>query len=72
MESKTKTLLASLLVLIVCVGCSGCATTTLHPIEKSDIFFIEKGTEIGEVVTEKDGYFLSELYLKEVAQTKVE
>ena len=59
---------------------SSCATVRpiiLHPIEKSDIFRIEKGAEISNpdgsrITTEKDGYFLSEFYLEEVVKARAE
>ena len=43
----------------------------LHPIEKSDIFAINKGDKVGTIVVEKDGWFLSDLYLEQVADAKV-
>jgi hypothetical protein len=41
----------------------------LHPIEKSDIAVMTKGQAY---TPEKDGYFLSGEYMKEVVQVKVE
>ena len=58
------------LLLIVCVVCSGCATT-LYVIEGKDIFPIDKGTQCGDYKAEKNGWFLSDKYLKEVAEAKV-
>lgn len=67
-------------ILVICiftnVGCSN-RTITLHPIEKADIFVIPKGAEVkypsgDKDVVEKDGYFLSEFYIEEVAEAKVE
>lgn len=68
------TLLLSLVVLISCVGC---ARLVLHPIEKTDIFSIEKGSVVispsGKNQTvEKMGWFLSDYYVKNVAEAKVE
>ena len=68
MDLKRKILLVSLLLSIGCVGCS---RTTLHPILKSDIFFVPKGTQVDDVTTEKDGWFLSEYYIERVAETKI-
>jgi hypothetical protein len=67
-----------LLLLLVSIGLIGCSTTvTLHPIQKTDIFSIEKGSTVtysdGEtVLVEKDGFFLSDLYLNEVAKARIE
>ncbi len=72
MGLKGRMLLLYLLILIVFPGCANTRLVILHPIEKSDIFAISKDTQIGDVKTEKDGYFLSELYLEEVAKAKIE
>lgn len=48
---------------------SGCARVVLHPIEQTDIMQVKKGQTYE---APKDGYFLSELYIKEVMQAKVE
>ena len=61
-----------LLILLIVSGCTIIRPIILHPIEKSDIFSIEKDTQIGDVKTEKDGYFLSEYYLNEVVKAKIE
>lgn len=47
---------------------SGCAQVVLHPIEQIDIIHVEKGQTYE---APKDGYFLSDLYIKEVMQAKV-
>lgn len=50
----------------------GCANTIiLHPIQKSDIFQVPQGTVINGTPTEKPGWFLSDVYLKEVGKAKV-
>ena len=61
-----------LLILIGLIGCANRRFIILHPIEKSDIFAISKDTQVGDIKTEKDGYFLSELYLEEVVKAKIE
>lgn len=48
---------------------AGCARVVIHPIEQTDIIRMEKGETIE---APKDGYFLSELYIKEVMKAKVE
>ena len=63
---KTRALL--LLVLITSISLSGCAGTILHPIMKSDINRMKQGQAY---TPEKDGWFLSDLYLEEVAKAKV-
>jgi len=73
MGSQLRTLLVLLLVLTALTVFSGCVfdrTVVLHPIEKSDFFYIPKGSKVGDVVTEKDGWFLSEFYLEEVARAR--
>ena len=59
------------ILLILPLGWIGCAgnRVILHPIEKTDIVRMEKGKAY---TPEKDGYFLSDEYVKEVAQVKVE
>jgi len=41
----------------------------LHPISQQDIIEVNKGETI---TAPKDGYFLSDLYLEEVAKAKVD
>lgn len=65
---------AILLVLLALL--TGCANVVLHPIEKADIFSIEKGAVITtlqgeEIPVEKNGYFLSDEWLEQVAEAKV-
>ena len=66
-----KTHLRLLLLLIVSTALNGCAAnrTVLHPIEKSDIHRMNKATPY---TPEKDGYFVSDLYMGEVMQAKVD
>jgi len=57
------------LFIILLLFVFGCApAVVLRPIEKSDIFRIKKG----ECNAEKDGWFISDFYLKEVMQAKIE
>lgn len=77
MVLRRKTLLASLLVLISLTGCSFNRKVVIHPIEKSDIFFIPKNSKVvtpkGDTQkVEKDGWFLSEFYVEEVMKARVE
>ena len=65
-------LLALLPALTVIIGCSTAKNVVIHPIEKSDIFDIPKDTKVGEITTEKDGWFISDYYLEEVAKAKME
>ena len=64
-----KTPLKLLLVWIILIGISGCATIVLHPIDKVDIVAMSKGNSY---IPEKDGWFISDYYLKEVVKAKVE
>jgi len=56
------------------IGCN--RYVIIHPIEKSDIFRINKGAVITQeghtLAAEKDGYFLSDLYIQEVAKAKIQ
>lgn len=75
MVLRRETLLRLLLVLILLTISSGCATI-IHPIEKSDIFSVEKGdkviTKSGQTISvEKDGWFLSDTYVEKVMRAKV-
>lgn len=63
------TLLVLLMVSIGLTGCSFVRPIVIHPIEKSDITEMKKG--IG-YVPEKDGYFVSDYYIKEVMRARVE
>lgn len=47
---------------------SGCARITLHPIEMTDIMQVKQGQTYE---APKDGYFLSDFYIKEVMQAKI-
>jgi hypothetical protein len=62
-----KILLLSLLVSTIFVGC---ASVVLHPISPTDIVRVKKGV-YGNLTIEKDGWFLSDMYVKEVADAKV-
>ena len=57
-----------IILLIIISGCAG-NRIILHPIQNTDIVRMEKGKSY---TPEKDGYFLSDEYVKEVAQIKVE
>jgi len=70
---EKKMCLVLLLLLIGLIGfSSGCTTVVLHPISGEDIFFIPKGSKVGDRVVKKDGYYLSEFYLKEIAKARVD
>ena len=71
---KRAILVKLLLVLILLTGLSGCAyqkKVTLYLIDKQDIFEVKKGTKVGDIVAEKDGFFISGFYLQEVAKARV-
>jgi len=58
--------------LILLTGCSLLnRQIVLHPITPNDIFRIEKGTKIEDKIVQKDGYFLSDEYLEEVAKARI-
>lgn len=64
-------LLPLILVLITSSGCAslGRDPVKLYPIEKSDIVSMPKGVAY---TPEKDGWFLSDLYMEEVQRAKVD
>ena len=51
------------------LGLIGCARIILHPIAKQDIVQIKSGTSY---TSDRDGYFLSNEYVKTVMQIKVD
>lgn len=51
----------------VLVGCA--RSIVLHPIDKQDIVRVAKDTPYAP---DRDGYFLSDLYVKEVMEAKVD
>ncbi len=65
---KTIAISIFVLFLLLIIGCS--RVVMLYPIEKSDIYRITKDTKIGNITAEKDGWFLSDLYLKEVVNAR--
>lgn len=60
-----KTLVLSALLL---VGFTGCNSVRLYPIEQTDIIAVKSG---GSLTAPKDGYFLSNEYVKEVMKAQV-
>ena len=63
----------AVLSIVMLNGCAilGRRAIILHPIEKSDIFSVPAGTKIGDTITEKDGWFLSDYYVEEIVDAKV-
>ena len=59
-------ILALLLLLLV-----GCGSTNLYVVDKQDIIRVHKGTAIGSLTIDRDGYFLSDLYMNKAAEAKV-
>jgi hypothetical protein len=59
------------LLLLLTLGLNGCAGSrvVLYPIEKQDITRLLKGVPY---TTDRDGYFLSDLYMTEVKEAAVE
>lgn len=61
------------ILLCFCVGCG--SKTVLYPITPDDIFSIPKGAEVETAddlfFVEKDGWFISDFYLNEIMDTKV-
>ena len=66
MRLKVVTVLGSLPLLL---GLIGCSTIKLYPIAQQDIVIMKKD----EAYTpDRDGFFLSDLYMQEVMRAKVE
>ena len=57
------------LLLSALVVLNGCSTIRLYPIEKQDIVVMKKGVSYSP---DRDGFFLSDMYVKEVMEVKVE
>jgi hypothetical protein len=65
-----------MLCLILIAGCATAGRIVLYPIQDTDIIFIKKGDQLhfsdGKVIQlEKDGCFVSDLYMEEVLRIKV-
>lgn len=58
-----------LLLLLGSLNCVGCSTIRLYPIAQQDIVIMKKGISY---IPDRDGYFLSQLYMDEVVQAKVD
>lgn len=76
----TKNAIVAILLFFVIGGLSGCISlnrkVVLHPIEKSDIFRIQKNARVEinrneTVYAEKDGWFLSDYYVEQVMKAKI-
>jgi len=53
------------LLLTFCLGCSG---TNLFIIDKQDFYEVREGSCLGN---DRHGYFLSDMYLKDVGEAKI-
>ncbi len=58
-------------IIVFLLFCFGCQTSSvsLYPIEQIDIVRVKQGESL---VAPKDGYFLSDMYFKDVLDAKVE
>ena len=56
-------------LLLLSILLVGCGNIVLHPINKQDIVRMPKNTVY---TADRDGYFLSDMYVKEVMQVKVD
>ena len=53
---------------LLLISCLGCGNTNLYVIDKQDFYAVPKGSCLGN---DRDGFFLSEMYMKTVAEAKV-
>lgn len=58
-----------LLLLLLLAGLNGCASVRLYPIAKQDIVKMPKGQSY---TPDRDGYFVSKFYVKEIMGAEVE
>ena len=63
-----------ILLIITLLCCTGCGVlhptrTVLHPIDKQDIAVMEKDEPY---TPDRDGYFMSKMYLEKVVDAKAE
>lgn len=71
---RRKLLTLAILVVLpqLLIGCATSNSVTSHGIEGRDIFPIEKGTVIGNQVTDRPGWFFSTKYVKDILDLKVD
>lgn len=74
---KTKILVVLLLLSINLIGCKIGGNVILHPIDKTDIFPVSEGAKIiqtdgEEIIVVKNGWFISDKFLKEIAEAKID
>ena len=72
MEKRYVKNVTVLLLIGLSLMLSGCGTTILNLIEKSDIYAIPEGTMVGNHENEKDGWFISNMYVQKIMEAKVE
>ena len=58
------------ILLVLLLGLAGCGSRQiiLYPIDKQDIVKISRGENY---IPDRDGYFLSDFYIDEIAQAKI-
>lgn len=66
---KTLRLLILLSIGLTTIGCAN--NIIFYPISKTDIFYIPVGTKVGDIVSVKSGWFLSDDYIKEITKIKI-
>jgi len=69
----TMRIILSLLLLcgfvMFAIGCANLRSVVLHPIDQADFSRVEAGKPY---TSDRDGYFLSDYYLEEVARARVD
>ena len=66
---KPLKLVIPVLLPLLCLVLTGCASIRLYPIEKQDIVVMKKDSSY---TPDRDGFFLSNLYMTEVMKAKVD
>lgn len=60
-----------LLSLLLISGCAGRSHLVVHPVNSQDLIPVDKGTQIGDVITSQEGWYLSDFYFSEILRVRV-
>jgi len=78
-DNNTVVIWPVIIIVLLMLNLSCQKQVVIHPIEKSDILFIPKNAIVHPdpnstvvITIEKDGWFLSEVYVQEVMEAKID